>query len=262
MFHIFIFLFGLSVGSFLNVVICRLETKEPIISGRSHCPKCRTVLKWFDLIPLASFLIQKGKCRYCGKKISWQYPAVETTTGLLFLLIFNFQFSIFKQFSIFNFQTIYYLIIVSFLIIIFVYDLKHYLIPDKIVYPAIIIAGIFNFQFSIFNQFSIFKFSILSALGASLFFLSLVLISKGKWMGLGDVKLAGLMGLVLGWPNILFGLFLAFLSGALVGIGLIIVGKKTIKSQIPFGPFLAGSTILIIIFGQYLTNWYQGILFF
>ncbi len=241
MFSILIFLLGLTVGSFLNVVVCRLETKEPIISGRSHCPQCGALLKWFDLIPILSFLIQKGKCRYCKKKISWQYPIVEIATALLFLLIFNFQFSISNQFSIFNFQTLnllYYLTIISFLIVIFVYDLRHYIIPDKIIFPAILIALIFDWS------------NILSAILASSFFLSLVLISQGKWMGGGDVKLAILMGLVLGWPNILLALFLSFVSGALVGLALVAQGKKSLKSQIPFGPFLAGATILVMIYGQ------------
>ena len=220
MFPLFIFLFGLAVGSFLNVIICRLETKESIITGRSHCPKCGAVLKWLDLIPLISFLLQKGKCRYCKGKISLQYPIVELTTGLLFLLIFNWL----------N------IVIACFLIIIFVYDLKHYIIPDKIIFPAILLALIFNWS------------NILSAVLASGFFLSLVLISKGKWMGLGDVKLAALMGLILGWPNICLALFLSFLSGAIIGLVLIALGKKTIKSQIPFGPFLSGATILIMLY--------------
>ena len=257
MFYLLIFILGLSVGSFLNVVICRLETKETIVSGRSYCPKCKAVLKWYDLIPVLSFLLQRRRCRYCNMKISWQYPMVEISTGVIFLLIFNFSAYSGPVLNWQFFNLVYYFIIVSFLIIIFVYDLKHYIIPDRIIYPAIIIAGIFNFQFLIFNQFSIFNFSILSALGASSFFLSLVLVSKGKWMGLGDVKLAFLMGLILGWPNILLALFLSFFSGAVIGVGLIIFGKKGFKSQIPFGPFLAGSTILVWItsFASHLIYW-------
>ena len=251
MFSFFIFFLGLLIGSFLNVVICRLGSKEPILLSRSHCPKCGALLKWPDLIPLLSFVLVRGKCRYCHKKISLQYPLVELATGLLFLLIFN-------QFSILNPITLaYYLLIICFLLVIFVYDLKHYLIPDKIIYSAIIIT-LLNFwvlRAQIYNPF-------LAAFLASGFFLSLVLISKGKWLGLGDVKLAVLMGLVLGWPNILLSLFLAFMSGAMVGLGLIIAGKKSIKSQIPFGPFLSGATILMIIFGQYLTNSFQNLFYF
>ncbi|MFH1781436.1 MAG: prepilin peptidase [Patescibacteria group bacterium] len=254
MFSVLIFIFGLMIGSFLNVVICRLETKEKILISRSHCPQCGAILKWFELIPILSFLIQKARCRSCGQKISWQYPVVELSTGLLFLLAFNF----FLQPII----LIYYLIIICLLIIIFVYDLKHYLIPDKIIYPAIVIAGIFNLQPSIFNEFSIFKLSILSALGASGFFLLLVLATKGKGMGLGDVKLAFLMGLILGWPGILLALFGAFLSGAIIGLALIFSGKKKLKSEIPFGPFLVVATVLAIFCGSALINWYQNIFWF
>ncbi|MFH1461148.1 MAG: prepilin peptidase, partial [Patescibacteria group bacterium] len=171
---VLIFIFGLMIGSFLNVAICRLETKEKILISRSHCPRCGTILKWFELIPILSFLIQKGRCRYCGKRISFQYPMVEIFTGLLFFLIFNFQFSIFNKFSIFNFQTLelfYYFIIVSFLIVIFVYDLKHYLIPDKIVFPAIIIVLLFNL---LNYPLPVTGYWLLAALAASGFFLILV----------------------------------------------------------------------------------------
>ncbi|MFH1938154.1 MAG: prepilin peptidase [Patescibacteria group bacterium] len=259
MFFLFIFIFGLSVGSFLNVVICRLKTKETILFNRSYCPKCRAVLKWYDLIPVLSFLLQKGRCRYCNAKISWQYPIVEISTGLLFLLIFNLQFTPFDftQGKIFN--LIYYFIIVSFLIIIFVYDLKHYIILDRIIYPGIIISLLYLLAAAAYD--SLFSY-FLSAFIASGFFLALVLVSEGKWMGLGDVKLSFLMGLILGWPNILFALFLSFLSGAVIGIGLIIFGKKGFKSQIPFGPFLAGSTILVMFSTLYLNNLIQNLFFF
>jgi prepilin signal peptidase PulO-like enzyme (type II secretory pathway) len=254
MFSFAVFVLGLSVGSFLNVVICRLQTKELILFSRSHCPKCRAVLRWYDLIPVLSFLIQRGKCRYCGKRISWQYPIVEISTACLFLLIFNFKFLILNEFLILNFINLfYYFFIVSLLIIIFVYDLKHYIIPDKIVYPAILVSGIWLLLGVLpgvlplggdFLSHAKGWTPILAALLASGFFLSLVLVSQGKWLGLGDVKLAFLMGLILGWPNILLALFLAFFSGAIVGIGLIVAGKKNIKSEIPFGPFLAGATII------------------
>jgi len=263
MFSIFIFLFGLSVGSFLNVVICRLETKEPILFSRSHCPHCGAVLKWSDLIPLVSFILTWGRCRYCRQRISYQYPLVELVTGLLFLIIFN-QFPISSlAITTHAYQILdnfFYLIIISFLIVIFVYDLKHYLISDKVVYPAIIISLLYLFIINIGDKLPIWELisqvynPFLSAILASGFFLSLVLISKGKWMGLGDVKLAFLMGLVLGWPNILIALFLAFMSGAIVGIFLIVLGKKGLKSQIPFGPFLSASTALVLLYGYQLID--------
>jgi len=235
-FFLVIFLSGLTVGSFLNCIIYRLKTGQSFLRGRSFCPHCQHTLSWLDLIPVFSFFILKGRCRYCQKKISWQYPLVEIATGLLFLLIGNFQL------PIFNF------IIAPLLIIIFVYDLKHYIIPDKIIYPAVIIAAIFNFT------------NWLSALGAALFFLVIVLVSRGKWMGVGDVKLGFLMGLALGFPNILVALFLAFMMGAIIGIGLIIASKKTLKSEVPFGPFLVAATFIAWFYGQRIVNWYINFL--
>jgi len=241
-----IFILGLVVGSFLNVVIIRLETKESILLARSHCPKCKKTLKWYHLVPVFSFLIQKGKCAYCHKKISWQYPILEISTGLLFLIII-----------IFNLNLFFYLIITCFLIIIFAYDLKHYIIPDKIIYPAIVIVFIFNLITN--YQLPVTSYWLLSAFLASGFFLFLVLISRGKWMGMGDVKLAFFMGLVLGWPNILLALFLSFILGAVIGVALIILKIKKLKSQVPFGPFLVASTFIAMLFGEQIINWYIGL---
>lgn len=255
-FYIFIFLFGLAMGSFLNCVIYRLEKGEGFLKGRSYCPHCKHALAWLDLIPVLSFLLLKGKCRYCHKKISWQYPLVEIATGLLFVL--NFMGEVGPLF------------IVPFLVIIFVYDLKHYIIPDKVVYPAIGVALVYGFWKSDFLALTPDVFSstsgvfgksdfLISAFGAAAFFLAIVLISRGKWMGVGDIKLVFLMGLVLGWPNILVALFLAFLIGAIMGLGLIILGKKNLRSEVPFGPFLVFGTFTALFWGKEIINWYvQG----
>lgn len=245
-----ILIFGLLIGSFLNVVILRLKTRESILFTRSHCPHCGKVLKWHQLIPLVSFLIQKGKCTYCKKKISWQYPLVELLTASLFLLIFNFKL----PFLI----TFYYFLIASFLIVISVYDLKYYLIPDEIIYPAIIIVLLFNLtlhHYTILLSKTFWILMLLSLSGAGFFFL-IVLISKGKWMGLGDVKLAVFMGLLLGWPSILLALFLSFIIGGFVGLILILFGRKTLKSEIPFGPFLCLGTLITLLYGSQILSWY------
>lgn len=273
-----LFLIGIITGSFLNCVIYRLEIdqaknsvhaseqseRRSFLFGHSYCPNCKHILSWLDLIPILSFFLLKGKCRYCSEKISWQYPFIEVATGLLFLLIFYFQPSHISTLTPIEIKFltgfIYYLIISCFLIVIFVYDLKYYIIPDKIIYPAIVIALIFNFQFLAFNQIPIFISLILSAFGAAAFFLLIVLISQGKWMGIGDIKLAFLMGLILGWPGILVALFLAFLIGALVGLGLIIRRKKTLKSQIPFAPFLVVGTFVALFLGRDIINWYLGLI--
>ncbi len=169
---IIIFLTGLIVGSFLNCVIYRLAFPR----GRSFCPYCKHILSWQDLIPVLSFFILRGECRYCGKKISWQYPLVEIATGLLFVLILNFEFLISNKILIFNFETItyflYLLIISSLLIIIFVYDLKHFIIPDKIIYPAIGIALIYNFYQLLTTHYPLSTVlnNLYAAFGAAVFF--------------------------------------------------------------------------------------------
>ena len=279
-FYLFIFILGASVGSFLNCAIYRMELQESMqedgpqkkssgfLQGRSFCPHCRHTLSWQDLIPLLSFIFLRGKCRYCQKPISFQYPAVEISTAAIFLLITNYQLPIT---NFYEFTTLCFLLLVScFLIVIFVYDLKHYIIPDKVVYPAIVIALLYRlFEFWSLSHWDLFgnwKLEIgnleplisamLSALGAAGFFLLIVLISRGRWMGVGDIKLAFLMGLVLGWPNILTALFSAFLIGAIIGIGLMILGKKGLKSEVPFGPFLVTGTFLALFWGREIVNFY------
>jgi len=261
-FYLILFLLGLCIGSFLNVLIDRIPKNESI-SGRSYCPHCKTRLSWYDLIPIFSFLILGRRCRYCKKPISWQYPIVEITTGLLFLLIFNFSTlggpALGWQFL--NF--LYYLIISCFLVVIFFSDLKYYIIPDKIIYPAIAVSSIWYFVcsifFKIYTRYEILN-TIYSAFGAALFFLLIVLVSRGKWMGVGDVKFAVFMGLLLGWPNILVALFLAVFLGAIIGLGLIILGKKKLKSEIPFGPFLVTGTFIAMFWGQKIIEWYFDLL--
>ena len=261
--YLIVFIFGTFIGSFLNCVIYRIENNLSFLKGRSFCPHCKHKLGFFDLFPIFSFIFLKAKCRYCGKKISIQYPLIEIITGLVFILILNFQFG-YSEFSILNLLTsirfLYLLIASSFLIILFVYDLKHYIIPDKVIYPLIGITFfyqlIYNFQA---NNSSFWSF-LLSAFGAAGFFFLIWLFSKGKCMGFGDVNLAFFMGLFLGWPNILVALFSAFFIGAIIGIGLIVLGKKKLKSQIPFGPFLITGTFLALFWVQNLINWYLDFL--
>jgi len=276
-FSILIFVFGLIVGSFLNCLIYRLALPNFSwknlrgLRGRSYCPHCRHVLGWQDLIPVLSFFILRRKCRYCGQPISWQYPLVEISTGAVFLLISNSQIPPLESLwlptgqVISSLVTLALLLFISFLlIVIFVFDLKHYIIPDEITYSAIITTLIYqllkiaNYGLRI-TDFKQLINPFFSAIGAAAFFLTLVLISKEKWMGLGDVKFAFFMGLLLGWPNILVALFLSFSIGAIIGLGLIIFGKKGWKSEIPFGPFLTVGTFLAMFFGANIVNWYLNL---
>jgi len=243
-----VFLLGLVAGSFLNCAVYRLEIGRSFLKGRSFCPKCKHVLAWYDLIPLLSFLVLKSKCRYCRRKISLEYPLVELITGVLFFLLFwHFGFGIDLVFGF---------LISSFLVVIFIYDLKHYLIPDKVIYPAIILTFFYNLILWDLRS------PTMAAFGAAGFFLAIVLVSRGKWMGIGDIKLAFLMGLILGWPNILVALFFAFFSGAIIGIGLVLANKKSFKSEVPFGPFLIAGTFVALFWGQKLINWYVQSIYF
>jgi len=266
-FYLIIFIFGACIGSFLNCLIYRLDSKQSFLKGRSFCPHCKHQLGFFDLIPILSFIIVKGKCRYCKKKISWQYPLVEIATGIVFLLILNYELRIMNYgFNLEIMLNSLFLILNScFLIVIFVYDLKHYIIPDKIIYPVIVIVflyrilsfGHWSLGFGIFEGL---KMPLIVGFSAGGFFFLIWLISRGRWMGFGDVKLGFFMGLFLSWPNILVALFSAFFIGAIIGIGLIALGKKTLKSQVPFAPFLVIGTFIALFWGQNLINWYLSLI--
>ena len=250
--NIFVFYLGLFFGSFLNCVIYRLKKKQSFLRGHSYCPACQHQLYWYDLIPILSYLLLSGKCRYCKKPISLQYPLVELATGLLFLAVFNPEYAI---------RSFYLLIITCLLIVVFVYDLKHYIIPDKVVFPAMAIAFLYNLFLLLTGDYSLFQFlnMIYAAILPALFFFLIFILSQGRWLGFGDVKLVFFMGLFLGFPEILTALFLAVFLGGIIGVGLIIAGKKKLKSQIPFGPFLIIGTYLALFFGQSLINWYLNL---
>jgi prepilin signal peptidase PulO-like enzyme (type II secretory pathway) len=245
-FYIFVFLFGTIIGSFLNVVIYRLGTGSSIAHGRSMCFSCGNTLSWYELIPVLSFLAQHGKCRKCKSKISWQYPAVETTTGLLFLLTF-------WEFNSQIFQMVFYWVIMAVLVVIAVYDLRHKIIPNGFVYAFTALALvqlIWTLNVQIWDWWA----------GPILFlpFAGLWAVSRGTWMGFGDAKLAWGIGWFLGLYAGTSAIILSFWIGALWGLGLIALshihkllpGKKafTMKSEIPFGPFLVLGTLLVFFF--------------
>lgn len=257
MFALFVFIFGLFVGSFLNVLVDRIPKGESPIKSRSHCDKCKKTLKWYDLIPLLSFVFLKGKCRYCRTSLSLYYPMVELTTGVLFVATIFFLGGItVSVITIINIITvIYYLFLMSSFIVIFFADLKYGIIPDKIIFPSILVS--FLYLAIIHN--SLFLIHFLSGLIACLFFLFLFLVTRGRGMGLGDVKFSFLMGLILGFPNIIVSLYVAFLTGAIVGCILILWRKKRIfGTAIPFGPFLTIGSLTAIFFGErLLQNFYR-----
>ncbi len=232
--YVLVFIFGTAIGSFLNVVILRYNTGNSVFKGRSRCFFCGKTLRWYELVPIFSFLIQKGRCRRCEGKISKQYIAVETITGALFLSIFCIQHSIFN--------VLYLWTIVSLLIIISVYDLRHFIIPDLFVW----IFNALAFLYVFFGNWKLIGLNILSGLLFFAFFALLWFVSKGRWMGFGDAKLALGLGWFLGFFNTLWAFAFSFWLGSLFSIVLLIFrrGKITLKSRIPFAPFLVAGSLL------------------
>lgn len=236
---------GLAVGSFLNVVIYRLPRDLDFAKGRSFCPHCRHSLGASDLIPLLSFIMLRGRCRYCRKPISWQYPLVEILTALIFVVIY-LRFGLSANFFV-------YLINSLFLLVIFMIDLKNYLILDSITLPAIVLAFIFNL---LIVKSALSAMVIAGIIGGG-FFLLQFLLSQGKWIGGGDIRLGFLIGIMLAdWEKLIVALFFAYLVGAIFGIILMVSGKKSLKSKIPLGTFLSLATLVVLLWGETILNWY------
>lgn len=244
---IFVFVLGLIFGSFINAVLWRLHSGKSTLLERSQCVYCAHKLGLWDLFPIVSFLWLKGKCRYCRERISWQYPAIELSTALGFLGIYlspeNLHDKVFLG-GIFFLWTL-----------IFAYDLRHFLIPDSF----ILVSAIWIFGGLVLFHPENIKHGIIAGAGISAFFLLLYFISKGKWIGGGDVKFGFMLGLWLGWPLGVLALFLAYIIGAVAGVALIGFKKLSLKSQVPFGPFLIAGSMVAYFFGNQMIDWYLNL---
>lgn len=295
---LFGFIVGAVLGSFVKVLADRSLSRKSFL-GRSQCPACKQTLKWYDLIPIISYISLSGRCRYCHKKIGAEYLLVEVVMGLLISYLFyvssvNFQFEILNFKSIFNFQIINAVVellfktfFISILAVLTITDLKKTLIPDRITFPAIIIILSYLVIFTIFkisylyyylSQNQIGKYllpsfsdyfrrhalltadplfgSIISAILISGFFIALIIVTRGRGMGGGDVKLGFFMGLGLGFPGGILATILGFITGAIVSILLIIAGKKKFGQNIPFGPFLVIGSLVTLFWGSQIMEWY------
>lgn len=257
---ILFFALGLVIGSFLNVVIYRYNTHKTL-GGRSHCMVCQNKLSWYELFPLFSFLVLRGRCRNCKTKISIQYPLVELTTALIFTgLFFKFKDIFYLDIPIFIISMAYYMFMFSILLVISVYDLRHKIIPDMLALLLGISAfvGLFFFSNYGFNIHIPSFWEFLSGIVIALPFALIWFLSKGKWMGLGDAKLAIGIGWLIGITRIFSGVILSFWSGAIIGLILMFLSKKySIKSEIPFAPFLVIGALLAFIFEiQFFQIWF------
>ncbi len=262
---------GLICGSFVNALVWRLyeqskaknrKTKKEfsILSGRSMCPKCKHQLFWPDLIPVFSWLSLRGHCRYCQGSISWQYPIVELITALLFTFSYIFWPKPLHGIVIFQF-IIWCLLLIGF-VALAVYDLRWYLLPNRIVYPLFVLA-LLEILAPLATQASIISITIAAlvglAIGGGLFYL-LFVISNGSWIGGGDVRLGGLLGLIVGGPfYAMLMLIIASGLGTFISIPLLLTGKANRKSHIPFGPMLILGGIIAELFGGSIFHWSLGL---
>ncbi len=248
MFTFFLFIFGTAAGSFLNVLAMRYEEggrifRKDILTGRSRCPHCHKILRWFELVPLFSYILQLGRCRRCGKPLSWQYPAVELLGGLIFLLAALYLPA----------APIWALALLTFLLITLI-DLRLSVIPDQLnLFLGLLAVGLA--AAGGFSAADIVSRLIGAAVGFGVFGL-IVAITKGRGMGIGDWKMAVALGLLFGWPKIALLIGIAFIIGGIVAAAVLLTGARKLKDSIPFGPFLALAAVLVLIFGDLLIKLY------
>lgn len=249
-----IFIYGLTIGSFLNVCIYRIPREESIVFPSSHCPSCGTGLKWYDNIPLFSYLFLGGKCRYCKANISKQYPMVEILNGIMYILFF-YRFGFTSDF-------VFYSLLSSVLTVITFIDLKEMIIPDILVLIIFILA----IAYKLIGYFTLgVSPNLLSSIGGMFIaggsFLAIILLSKGG-MGGGDVTLISSLGFILGIKHILLTIFLSFLLGAVISIFLLAAKIKSRKDPIPFGPFIILSFYITVLWGQVIINLYTNLIMY
>lgn len=237
------FLFGLVLGSFFNVVGLRVPKKEPFINDRSHCPACNHTLQWYELIPVASYIFLWGKCSQCNKRISIMYPVVEISTGFLFAFSFAM--------NGYNLELLTPLTLVSMLMIILVSDIHYMLIPNKILLfflPIFILVRIIQPLDPWWD-------TLAGGIAAVVLLSIIIIVSKGG-MGGGDMKLFGLLGIILGLEKVLLAFFLSTLIGALIGGGLLLFKVIGRKQEVPFGPYIIVSALISFFYGEQMIDWY------
>jgi leader peptidase (prepilin peptidase)/N-methyltransferase len=243
-------MFGLILGSFLNVCISRLPAGESVVSPRSRCPSCRTLIQWYDNIPVLSYVVLGGKCRRCHTSISARYPAIELATSLAFVLQG-------MEFGQAPGPLLTRLVFTALLIALFGTDLETQRLPNVLTYSGMAVGVAFSLAFP--------PYLTASLLGAALGGGVLLFVRWG-WhlatgkdgMGLGDVKMLAMIGAFLGWQQVAVVLFLASIAGAAIGLGLAVLGGRSLQSRLPFGTFLALAAFAASIFGDSLVRWYVG----
>ncbi len=244
-------LFGLFIGSFLNVCIYRIQKGESIVWPPSHCPKCTKALMPWDNIPVISYLILKGRCRYCTEPISVRYPVVELLSALLAV-------SLLYRFGVSVTFLIYYLWACALLIITFI-DLDIQIIPDRLSLGGIVVGLLVVYWLPVTYKDALIGLILGGGLLLAIIY-GYYFLTKKEGMGGGDVKLLAMIGVFTGWQGVLFTVFASSLMGTVVGIPWGLLKKGTLKAAIPFGPFLALGALIYVFWGHYLIDWYFGYL--
>ena len=241
-------IFGLCIGSFLNVCIYRIPAQKSIVSPGSACPGCGTAIRFYDNIPLVSYLSLGGKCRQCQSPISFRYPLIEMLTGA-------FSVGLFLKFGL-SIQTIVYFVFICVLIVITFIDIDHRIIPDRITLPGIFVF--FSAAFAIPSLSWIDSLLGIVIGGGSLFLVAVVyhLLAHKEGMGGGDIKLLAMIGALVGWKGVFFTIFVSSAVGTLAGLLIMIVTRQNLKLAVPFGPFLSIGAATYIFFGPQLLTWY------
>lgn len=230
---------GLVLGSFMNVLTFRLISGSSIVMGRSQCQTCGFLLKARDLIPVVSFLWLLGKCRQCDNPISWQYPAVEMLTAVIFAVVTIVHLQAPTLVPLMLARD---LVFAFGLIALFVFDYRWLVLPDQLTLPLCVLAILFNIGLGV-NAVSLFAGAMV---GGGLYF-GLWAISRGAWVGSGDIRMGTMMGLMVGFPAIMFALYVSYLVGGVVALVLLLSGKKQHGSTLPMGTFLSIGTLATLI---------------
>jgi leader peptidase (prepilin peptidase)/N-methyltransferase len=253
-------LLGLCFGSFVNAFVWRLHERRNWVSERSECPHCHHILAPKDLVPVVSWLLLKGKCRYCRKPIP-DTPLTELVTPALFALSYIYWPQPLHGIGLYQF--VLWLVFVVGFVILAAYDIRWYLLPDKVVFPLMALASVWvlgSWAISGLHAWHAVVGSVVGAVIVSGLFFGLHQASKGKWIGFGDVKLGIVLGLLAGGAvQACLLLFFASFIGMLVSLPLVLAGKASRKTQLPFGPLLLAGTIITVLFGQGIINWYSGL---
>jgi prepilin signal peptidase PulO-like enzyme (type II secretory pathway) len=252
---IFVFVIGLIVGSFLNVVILRLPAEESM-GGRSHCNHCKHELSALDLVPLFSYVLLRGKCRYCKQDFSPRYFIIELVTAMLFAFAFGYA----NPSDLVSWLTFVRMAFISAaLVVFFMIDLEHYLILDKVVlFSSVVLLGL-NLALDYFANTSLTLHGLLAGLALAAFFGLIYAWSRGSWIGMGDIKFALFLGLATPGLMLAFNIFIASLLGSILGV-LLLAGGSNLKTKLPFGTFLALSCIITMYYGEVLVRWYFALL--